>query len=84
MKTAELFLLVCFALIGAFLLGKGITGYVALGSSCCFPPNCPVENICDAAEPILESPSAVGNGMQTIAGALLVVVATVMFLRKRG
>ncbi|MBN2111997.1 hypothetical protein JW707_02750 [Candidatus Woesearchaeota archaeon] len=43
------FLLVIFALLGIFLLGRGITGLV-ISETCCFPPNCSQENICDAAD----------------------------------
>ena len=36
-------------LFGAFLLGGGITGMV-VSQSCCFPPNCNIENMCAFAE----------------------------------
>jgi len=35
--------------IGFLLIGGGITGNV-VSQSCCFPPDCEPENICDSAE----------------------------------
>jgi hypothetical protein len=61
-------------LIGAFLLGTGITGKV-ISQSCCFGPECPAEYLCDAAEPHLEEPSptmpSVLSGIVLIAGGVL-------------
>jgi len=41
--------LIILALIGLYLMGRGITGYV-VSESCCFPPNCEPENMCDSAK----------------------------------
>lgn len=42
------------SLIGLFFLSRGITGAV-IGETCCFPPDCPEENLCDYAK--LEQPA---------------------------
>jgi len=52
-----MFILLFFA--SFFLIGGGITGK-AISESCCFPPNCEPENVCDAAKAqYLESPTGV-------------------------
>ena len=40
-------LLLAFTLLAAFLLKEGITGWV-ISQSCCFPPNCPLEDVCSS------------------------------------
>ncbi|MFH1511141.1 MAG: hypothetical protein ABIF10_05600, partial [Candidatus Woesearchaeota archaeon] len=46
MERKLVFPLLLLALAGMFLLGKGITGFV-VSQSCCFPPDCDEENLCD-------------------------------------
>jgi uncharacterized membrane protein YphA (DoxX/SURF4 family) len=41
-------LLAAIFLLGLVFLGRGITGMV-VSESCCFPPNCAPENMCDVA-----------------------------------
>lgn len=50
------------ACIGVYLLGDGITGML-VSESCCFPPGCPADRLCDAAEPHVESPMPLVNAM---------------------
>lgn len=44
----KIILLAAIFVLGLFFLGRGITGMV-VSQSCCFPPNCEKENICEAA-----------------------------------
>ncbi len=56
------------AILGLFLLKESITGFVAIGQSCCFPPNCDEENTCSN----LESPSP-GRLYVGLLGSLIVI-----------
>ncbi len=66
-----------------FLIGGGITGKV-VSESCCFPPNCAEENICDAAKlQYLESPSGVPEKNEGVFLSVLgffVLVGTIFLL----
>jgi hypothetical protein len=70
--------LLVLAALGAVLLGKGITGMVALGHSCCFGPDCPADSLCDVAEPHLESPSRIGYASSAWIGVVVLVGALYM------
>lgn len=48
--------LILFGFLGLLFIVNGITGLV-VSQSCCFPPDCTQENICDAARPQFESPA---------------------------
>ena len=67
---------VALLVMGVYALGPGITGDV-VSQSCCFPPGCPAEYLCDAAEPHTEAPdqlqrfSSTATGILLIGGALL-------------
>ena len=41
--------LIILALIGLYFIGSNITGYV-ISQSCCYPPDCEPENMCDFTE----------------------------------
>ncbi|RME53845.1 hypothetical protein D6783_00545 [Candidatus Woesearchaeota archaeon] len=65
-------------LAGVFLLGRGITGFV-VSQSCCFPPFCSGENVCDVAKPAVENGrggSEEGFVLATLFGVLSVGAAT--------
>lgn len=76
------YLLAMFGILFSLLFfAKGITGYV-VGESCCFPPNCEPENICDVAKaPAEESPQGFSNSPAFFligASALLAVSMYIM------
>jgi hypothetical protein len=47
----QLIVLIAIALAGMFFLTKGFTGLV-VSQTCCFPPDCSPENLCDNAKEI--------------------------------
>jgi len=49
MNTKLVIPLMILAMIGLYFIGSNITGYV-ISQSCCFPPDCEPENICDSAK----------------------------------
>lgn len=75
-KTLIIILLI--AILGIFFLGKGITGLV-VSQSCCFPPDCDAENLCDAATETFLTPW--GSYFFTIFGMTLIVIAVVSLIR---
>ena len=78
--TYLLFGLVLFT-IGMLLFGEGLTSMV-VSQSCCFPPDCPQEYLCDAAEPSFD----VTGGERVLAGILLTgfaLTVSVFGLRRR-
>jgi hypothetical protein len=62
------------AIIGIALIGKGLTGMV-ISESCCFPPNCSEERMCDAAQPYLESPKGTLDTNMLLFGITFIAVA---------
>jgi hypothetical protein len=81
MNTKLVLLLVYFTLLGIFLVGSGITGKV-ISESCCFPPNCDRENICDFAQPNFEVPQApVPNVMYVFLGVQIILICFGMYIR---
>jgi hypothetical protein len=72
MNYKIVFPLVVLALLGLFFLGDGITGWI-VSQSCCFPPNCPQEYMCEAASPQLSV-----QGFYV--GAILLTLAVVGYL----
>jgi len=68
-------------IIGVLLLGRGLTGMV-ISQSCCFPPDCPAEYLCDAAEPHVEQPLSV-TALNTGLGTLLLLSALGYYLLAR-
>jgi len=65
--------LVLLMLSGVFFFGSGITGFV-VSETCCFPPNCPVENQCPA-----ENSNNLLNGGEVILGIFLIAIAGVTY-----
>ena len=68
--------IVVVGLVGLFFLGKGITGY-AVAETCCFPPDCPPENICDIAEDMESGPLQPVSDLYV--GSVLVIGAVAAF-----
>jgi hypothetical protein len=73
MKKRVVLLLSLLAVVGVFLLGSGITSMV-ISQSCCFPPDCPAEYLCDSAQPILESPMTPAR-IGSTAGVILLAIS---------
>ena len=65
--------------IGIFLLGKGITGYV-ISQTCCFPPNCNEEDLCDLARPNLESPANSQDITNIYIGGALFSISAIAYI----
>jgi len=73
LKTiAPVFVLFVFCL-GLFLFGKGITGSV-VSQSCCFPPDCTADNLCDSSDTSAENAGIMGLGV------ILVLVSALVFV----
>ncbi len=68
--------IIMIATLGMFFLGKGITGFV-VSESCCLPPNCAEENICDSGKQRLESP---GNMADLSAGAAFLGLSVIFYI----
>jgi len=77
-KQSFIILVVALSLFGAYLLGRGITGFFAIEGSCCFPPDCPTDYLCAAARPVVESPSVVAG--TTSYGGLFLLLGSVVLL----
>ncbi|MFH1173975.1 MAG: hypothetical protein V1725_02495 [archaeon] len=46
--------------VGLYLIGHGaMTGFV-ISQSCCFPPQCAAENVCDAVKPMTAHETPIG------------------------
>jgi len=65
-------LLLIIIIIGALLVGKGMTGMV-ISQSCCFPPNCSAENVCDSAKVPVQYYGLDINKMSLYSGSLLFI-----------
>lgn len=68
-------LLIIIAILGSFLIGKGITGFAIISQTCCFSgENCNPENMCEVVKPELKNPFAV-NSLSVISGTIIVILA---------
>lgn len=79
MNQKTVIILAIFALVGVFFLGKGITGYV-ISQTCCFPPNCNEEDMCDLAKPKLESPANNQDVTNIYLGGALFSVSAIAYI----
>jgi len=71
----ETSLLIIAAIIGAFLIGKGITGFAIISQTCCFSgENCNPENMCEAAKPEYKNPFTV-NSLSVLSGIIFVILS---------
>ena len=59
--------------LGLFFLGKGMTGYV-VSETCCFPPDCSSENICDSSNTPVKNAGTMGMGIMFVLVSALVFV----------
>lgn len=78
MKNGLAVILVIMAISGVYFLGSGITGEV-ISQSCCFPPDCAEEYICDTAKPQIESPQSLNNYATSYMGLLMISIAMGIF-----
>lgn len=72
-------LVIVIALFGVFLIGKGITGYT-IAKTCCFPPDCAPEDVCNFGNPEIESPSSTQPVSNIYFGAMLFMVAVAVYI----
>ncbi|MBW2977740.1 hypothetical protein KY331_02760 [Candidatus Woesearchaeota archaeon] len=71
----ETALLIVLAIIGALLIGKGITGYAIISQTCCFSgEDCNPEEMCDAIKPELQNPIGV-NPLSVASGIILIIIS---------
>ncbi|MFH1770715.1 MAG: hypothetical protein ABH828_04100 [archaeon] len=78
MKNGLAIILVIMAISGVYFLSSGITGEV-ISQSCCFPPDCPEEYLCEAATPHLENPESWNNYATGYIGLLMISMAMGIF-----
>ena len=72
-KTVVPVVFLIFFCLGLFLLGKGMTGYV-VSETCCFPPDCSPENICDSSNTPVKNAGTMGIGIMFVLVSALVFV----------
>jgi len=77
MNYKVIFPLLILALLGLFFLGEGITGWV-VSKSCCFPPDCPEEDLCPSVQPNLSPDNLNIQGIYL--GGIMLVLAIVGYL----
>lgn len=70
----KIIIILIFAVLGLFLLREGITGFVAIGETCCFPPNCDEEDTCSISEIEQFSPAKLYIG---VVGSLMIIILSV-------
>lgn len=78
MNYKVIFPIVILALLGLFFLGDGITGWV-VSKSCCFPPDCPEEELCSEAN-VQFSQSQNLNTQGIFLGGILLILAIVGYI----
>ncbi len=81
MKTIAGLVILSLGILGIYLLGEGVSGMM-VAESCCFPPNCPETQLCDASEPFLENPSASGKGV--VALGVFMVAGSIILMKLHG
>ena len=68
------------ALVGFLLIGGGITGNV-VSQTCCYPPDCEPENICDFTESNQRYSASLNIANYTVyIGEILVLVSIIMYV----
>jgi len=81
MGKTMVFLAVIF-LLGLVFLGRGITGMV-VSQSCCFPPNCDKENICEAAAEDVKFNTPIFNTFFILLGIVTIGVGVVQTFKHK-
>jgi len=68
------------ALIGLYFIGDNITGYV-VSESCCFPPDCEPEDMCDFTEQHQKYSASLNISNYTIyIGEILIFVSILIYI----
>ena len=75
--SKKVMIILTIAILGLFFLKAGITGFVAIGQTCCFPPNCDEENACTLDEIESFSPGRLFTG---VIGALMIMILSVYLI----
>ncbi|KYK26753.1 hypothetical protein AYK26_04740 [Euryarchaeota archaeon SM23-78] len=73
-------LLILFTLFGIFLLKGGITSFT-IAENCCFPPDCPPEDMCSEVSATFEAPATLtleDSSALTITGVLIIFISLFM------
>ncbi len=89
MKKSTAIAFIVVAVVGVLFLGRGITGMFAISQSCCFGESCPADNLCDAAEPLAQSPAAISEMSSTAISSiwlgvmLLLIAGAYLFLHQK-
>jgi hypothetical protein len=73
----KIIIILIFAVLGLFLLREGITGFVAIGETCCFPPDCDEEDTCSINEIEQFSPGKLYLG---VFGSLMIIILSVYLI----
>jgi len=63
-------------IIGFYFLGRGLTGMV-VSQSCCFPPECDAENMCEAARDDIKFTTPVLNTFFIIFGVAIAGIGVI-------
>ena len=71
------YLFLILVVVSMLLIGGGLTGKV-ISQSCCFPPDCAEENLCESAQDYyLESPGHIRDETSTSLSMLLGLIVLV-------
>ncbi|OIO62432.1 hypothetical protein COY26_01500 [Candidatus Woesearchaeota archaeon CG_4_10_14_0_2_um_filter_33_10] len=72
--------LIILALIGLYFIGSNITGYV-ISQSCCYPPDCEPENMCDFTEQHQKYSASLDIANHTVyIGEILILVSILTYI----
>ena len=75
---AKLIFLIIIAVLGLFLLEKGITGFTIMSQTCCFPSeDCDPQDMCDFVKPEYKSELGL-DFLSTLAGAVMFISSLVL------
>jgi len=78
----KIMLLAVIFLVGFVFLGRGITGMV-VSQSCCFPPDCDKENMCEAARDDVKFTTPVFNTVFIILGVAITGLGVIQTFKHR-
>ena len=78
----KIVLLAVIFVLGLVFLGRGITGMV-VSQSCCFPPNCDKENICESAAEDIRFNTPIFNTFFILMGIVTIGVGVVQTFKHR-
>lgn len=73
-------MIILIALLGIYFFGRGITGLV-VSQSCCFPPDCDADNLCESAAERFSTPW--GSYFFLIFGSFCIIAAVFSFVSQK-